>query len=79
VRKNTLETSGEDVQTTLQTSGEDVQTTLQTSGEDVKTTLGTSGELRSKYNSLILELEESSRQSLWKMAGEAMAADLISK
>ena len=31
VRKNTLETSGEDVITTLETSGEDVITTLETS------------------------------------------------
>ncbi len=32
--KNTLETSGEDLETTLETSEEDVESTLKTSGED---------------------------------------------
>ncbi len=44
VKKNTLETSGEDVKNTLETSGEDVKNTLEPSGEDVKNTLETSGE-----------------------------------
>ncbi len=42
--KNTLQTSGEDVEPTLETREEDVKTTLEKSGEDVKTTLEKSGE-----------------------------------